>query len=62
MNIVERICLPTTFKVESKRGVPKLKGIMKKQNTIVTTASPFTPWCDREVVDDIDREDVLNTI
>jgi hypothetical protein len=52
----------TTVKVDLKRGVPKLKGILKKHNTIVPTASPFTPWCDREVVDNIDREDVLDTV
>jgi hypothetical protein len=52
----------TTVKVESKRGVPKLKGMLKKRNTIVPTASPFTPWCDGEVVDDIDQEDVLDTV
>jgi hypothetical protein len=52
----------TTVKVESKRGVHKLNGTLKKHNTIVPMASPFTPWHDREVVDDIDQEDVLNTI
>jgi hypothetical protein len=51
-----------TVKVESKRGVPKLKGKLKKHNTIVPMASPFTPWCDREVIDDIDRADVLDTV
>jgi hypothetical protein len=25
-------------------------------------ASPFDPWCDREEVDEIDREDVLDTV
>jgi hypothetical protein len=54
--------LTTTVKVESKRGVPKLKGILTKHNTIVPTASPFTPWCDGEFFDDIDREDVLDTV
>jgi hypothetical protein len=52
----------TTVKVESKRGIPKLKGILKKHNTIVPTVSPFTPWCDGKEVDIINREDVLNTV
>jgi hypothetical protein len=52
----------TTIKVESKTGVPKLKGILKKQNTIVPTVSPFDPWCDWIPVDDIIREDILDTI
>jgi hypothetical protein len=52
----------TTVKVKSKRGVPKLKGILKKHNTIVPTASPFDHWCDREEVDKIDREDVLDIV
>jgi hypothetical protein len=49
----------TTVKVESKRGVPKLKGILKKHNTMV---SPFDPWCDGIPVDDIIQEDVLDTV
>jgi hypothetical protein len=52
----------TTVKVKSKRGVPKLKGILQKLNTIVPTASLFTPWCDGEVVENINREDVLDTV
>jgi hypothetical protein len=52
----------TTVKVESKKGIPKLKGILKKHNTIVPTVSPFDPWCDRILVDDIIQEDVLNTV
>ena len=52
----------TTVKVESKRGVPKLKGILKKHNTIVPTVSPFDPWCDGTPVDDLEREDVINTV
>jgi hypothetical protein len=43
----------TTVKVESKRGVPKLKGILKMHNTIVPTVSPFDPWYDGEPVEDI---------
>jgi hypothetical protein len=52
----------TSFKSVSTRGVPKLKDILKKHNMIVPTASPFTPWCDREVIDDINQEDVLDTV
>jgi hypothetical protein len=52
----------TTVKVESKRGVPKLKGILKKHNTIVPTVSPFDPWCDGTPVEDLEREDVLDTV
>jgi hypothetical protein len=52
----------TTVKVESKRGVPKLKGYLKKHNTISPTVSPFTPWCDGVAVDKIDWEDVLDTV
>jgi translation elongation factor EF-G len=43
----------TTVKVESKKEVPKLKGILKKHNTIVPTVSPFDPWCDGIPVDNI---------
>jgi hypothetical protein len=52
----------TTVKVEPKWGVPKLKGILKKHNTIAPTVSPFDPWCDGIPVDDIIREDVLDTV
>jgi hypothetical protein len=52
----------TTVRVESKRGVPKLKGILKKHNTTIRTVSPFHPWCDGVTVDKIDREDVLDTV
>jgi hypothetical protein len=52
----------TTVKVESKREVPKLKGILKKHNTMVPTVSTFDPWCDRIPVDNIIREDVLDTV
>ena len=44
----------TTVKVESKSGVPKLKGILKKHNTIVPTVSPFDPWRDGTPVDDLE--------
>jgi hypothetical protein len=43
-------------------GVTKLKGILKKHNTIVSTISPFDPWCDGISVDDIIKEDVLDTV
>jgi hypothetical protein len=52
----------TTVKVESKRGVPKLKGILKNHCTTIPTVSPFDPWCDWEAVDEIDGEDVLDTV
>jgi hypothetical protein len=52
----------TTVKVESKRGVPKLKGILKNHRMTIPTVSPFDPWCDREEVDEIDQEDVLDTV
>jgi hypothetical protein len=52
----------TTVKVESKKGVPKLKGILKKHNMIVPTVSTFDPWCDGIQVDDIIKEDVLDTV
>jgi hypothetical protein len=28
----------------------------------IPMVSPFDPWCDREEVDEIDREDVLDTV
>jgi hypothetical protein len=51
-----------TVKAESKRGTPKLKVILKNHRTTIPTVSPFDPWCDGEEVDDIDREDVLDTV
>jgi hypothetical protein len=52
----------TTVKVKSKRGVPKLKGILKNHRMTTPTVSPFDPWCDGKEVDEIDEEDVLETV
>jgi hypothetical protein len=52
----------TTVKAKSKRGVPKLKGILKNHNAIVPVVSLFDPWCDGKEVDKIYREDVLYTV
>jgi hypothetical protein len=49
-------------KSSQKRGVPKLKGILKNHLTTFPMVSPFDPWCDGEEVDKIDREDVLDTV
>jgi hypothetical protein len=35
----------TTIKVKSKRGVTKLKGILKNHCMTIPTVSPFDPWC-----------------
>jgi hypothetical protein len=52
----------TTVRVESKRGVPKLKVILHNHHTTVPTVSPFDPWCDGDAVSIIDQEDVLDTV
>jgi hypothetical protein len=58
VNLVECTCIPFHFqhhrnkvKVESKRGVSKLKGIWKNHCTTIPTVSPYDPWCDGEEVD-----------
>jgi hypothetical protein len=52
----------TTVRVESKRAVPKPRGILRKHNMTVPTISPFDDWCDSIVVEDIKKEDVLDTV
>jgi hypothetical protein len=52
----------TTVRVESKRAVLKLKEILCNHHTTVSTISPFDGWCDRIVVDDIKKEDILDTV
>jgi hypothetical protein len=45
----------TRVKVESKRGVPKLKGKLKNHHTTIPMVSPFDPWYEGEEVDTIEK-------
>jgi hypothetical protein len=49
-------------KSSQKGEYPKLKGILKNHRTTIPMVSPFDPWCDGEEFDEIDREDVLDTV